>query len=456
MRRPRRRGRRRNGKGRAPTPEDLPSCVARPARAPRSQVPPTPPRPRAPTRPTPRVRTNSSPAGVSAGDNAGAGLAPARDTADPAPFGVPRSVARYTCPDLQRGGPFHSFLAAADTQVAFVDGNDWRALVNRSPTGALAPEYAPDDLVDVYDGKPYKAADCESRRECLRRDAAAALRRMTDAMRGDGLEARVQSSFRGFSTQCWVFESWARQARHGYCEATEQSALPGHSQHQLGTTLDLFTKDWIDTGARSGQGAFRNGFGCTRGGKWLDEDARRFGFIVPNMIHLDDRKDGSRCEARSDRSVPIDPKTGYKSEPWHLRFVGEDAARRYFEAWSKSGPGTPEITKITLEQWIRAERGLVGDTELPVCDGCQCGACATLASDDARTPCRRRLAVARRERACRSPDRGSSLVRGHGAARSRRSPQSLRHDCTRHRIRRPNRRSSGATSRTTPPARRSG
>ena len=219
---------------------------------------------------------------------------------------VPRSAAR---------GPFHSFLAAADTQVAFVDGNDWRALVNRSPTGALAPEYAPDDLVDVYDGKPYKAADCESRRECLRRDAAAALRRMTDAMRGDGLEARVQSSFRGFSTQCWVFESWARQARHGYCEATEQSALPGHSQHQLGTTLDLFTKDWIDTGARSGQGVFRNGFGCTRGGKWLDEHAWRFGFIVPYPIHPDDRKDGSRCEARSELWCPSIPRRATRASP---------------------------------------------------------------------------------------------------------------------------------------------
>ena len=33
------------------------------------------------------------------------------------------------------------------------------------------------------------------------------------------------------------------------------------------------------------------------------------------------------------------------------------------------------------------ERGLVGDAELPVCDGCQCGACATLDGDDAHAPC---------------------------------------------------------------------
>ncbi len=286
---------------------------------------------------------------------------------------------------MQRGGPFRSFLASADTRVAFVDGDDWLALVNRSPTGALAPDYAPSDLVDLNDGKHHAASECGAQRECMRQDAAAALHRMFDAMRAEGIEGRVQSAFRAFSTQCWVFESWAHQARGGFCEATEQSALPGHSQHQLGTTLDVFTKEWADEGARTGRGVFRDGFGCTRGGKWLDESAWRFGFVVPYPIHPDDRKDASRCAARVDRPVPIDPKTGYKSEPWHVRYIGVDAAARYHQAWLTSGPGTPD--EITLEQWIRAERSLAGDTELPVCEGCQCGACATLATDDARAPC---------------------------------------------------------------------
>ena len=38
---------------------------------------------------------------------------------------------------------FRSFLAAADTRVAFVDGDDLLALVNRSPTGALPPVVRP-------------------------------------------------------------------------------------------------------------------------------------------------------------------------------------------------------------------------------------------------------------------------------------------------------------------------
>jgi D-alanyl-D-alanine carboxypeptidase len=284
-----------------------------------------------------------------------------------------------------RGGSFRSFLATADTRVAFVDGDDSLALVNRSPAGALSPAYAPKDLVDIHDNSPRTPGECETAHACLRREAAGALRKMLDQMRADGLPGRVESAFRSFNSQCWVFGSWAHQARGGFCEATAQSALPGHSQHQLGTTVDMFTTDWAERGAKTGEGVFRDGFGCTPGGRWLDENAWRFGFVLPYPIHPDDRRDGSRCAARSDRPVPINPKTGYKSEPWHLRFLGLEAATRFHQAWMASDPGSPR--EIALEQWLRVERGLEGDADLPVCDGCQCGACASLADDEKGTPC---------------------------------------------------------------------
>jgi len=279
------------------------------------------------------------------------------------------------------GGPYRSFLAASDTRVAFVDGNDPLALVNRSPTGALPPTYIPGDLIDLKDGKPRRAAECETAHACLRRDAHAGLTRLLEGMRAEGIPGRVESAYRGFLTQCWVFAGWAQKAHAGFCEATEQSALPGHSQHQLGTTIDLFTEEWAAKGP-----VFRDGFGCTRGAEWLDDNAWRFGFVVAYPINPDDRKDGSRCNTRRDHPVPIDPKTGYKNEPWHLRFLGTEAAERFHAAWLASGPGTP--AEITLEQWLRAQHGLSGDAELPVCDGCHCGACATFASDGERAPCR--------------------------------------------------------------------
>jgi D-alanyl-D-alanine carboxypeptidase len=297
------------------------------------------------------------------------------------PFGVASAVARYTCPAVLAGGAFRSFLADSDTKVTLVDGDDALAIVNRSPTGALSPSYAPPDLVDLKDASPRAVAECESAHACLRREAREALVEMLDQMRIDGVPGRVESAFRGFVTQCWVFAGWAQQATGGFCEAAAQSALPGHSQHQLGTTVDLFTTEWVARG-----NAFRNGFGCTPGGRWLDENAWRFGFVVSYPIHPDDRDNGSRCRTRRDHPVPIDPKTGYKNEPWHLRFLGKEAAHHFHDDWIASGPDTPR--EATLEQWLRRRRGLVGDAELPVCDGCQCGACATFAPDDERTPCK--------------------------------------------------------------------
>jgi len=289
-------------------------------------------------------------------------------------------IPKYSCPIVLPGGPFRSFLALADTRTAFVDGDDWLALVNRSPTGALPPSYAPSDLVDLHDLSPRQAWECESAHACLRRATAGALKRMLGAMRLEGMQGRVESAFRAFGTQCWVFGGWAQKAKAGFCEATTQSALPGHSQHQLGTTVDLFTGDWASQGP-----VFRDGFGCTPGGRWLDANAWRSGFVVSYPIDPDDRKDGSRCAARWDHAVPVDPKTGYKHEPWHLRFVGEGEAAAFHEAWLDSEPGSPG--EITLEQWLRARRGLRGDAELPVCDGCECGACATLAVDGEKAPC---------------------------------------------------------------------
>jgi D-alanyl-D-alanine carboxypeptidase len=304
---------------------------------------------------------------------------------NPTPFGTPVAIPRYTCPVVLRSSAHRSFLATADTQVAFVDGDDPLALANRSPTGALPPAYAPSDLVDLRTGRPRTAAACESSHACLRRDAAVAIDSMLAEMRKDNVAGQVTSAFRGFETQCWVFASWANKARGGFCEATQQSALPGHSQHQLGTTVDLFTTEWALEGARTGGGVFRNGFGCSPGGRWLDENAWRFGYVLPYPIHPDDRSNGSRCEPRRDRPAYINAKTGYMQEPWHLRFIGTEAAARYRDAWLASGPGSPD--EITLEQWLRRDRGLVGDAELPVCDGCQCGACATFATEDRGTPC---------------------------------------------------------------------
>lgn len=282
-------------------------------------------------------------------------------------FGTAKTANRVGCAPIAG-----KHISEKDLKTSYVDGDDLLALVNRSPQGQLPPDYAPSDMVDIRNGKPATASDCE-KVHCLRKDAATALDALMAEMKKQGFPGKVESAFRSYGFQCGTFNNWANKST--FCEATEQSALPGHSQHQLGTTLDLFTEEW----AKDERGVFREGFGSTPAGRFIREHCIEYGFVMPYPIHPDDRHPKQSSVVRWDIPVFINPKTGYRFEHWHVRYVGKDAAARFEKAWKASGPGTPN--EITVEQWLRAEKGLTGaDAELPVCDGCNCGACSTLSA----------------------------------------------------------------------------
>jgi D-alanyl-D-alanine carboxypeptidase len=286
------------------------------------------------------------------------------------PFGLARTAPRTLC-----SGVAGKHVTERDLRTSFVSGDDLLAIVNRSPTGQLAPDWAPSDLVDLRSGQATAPGECD-KVQCLRKEAAGALGELLAEMKKRGFPGKVESAFRGYGTQCGTFLRWA--GKGGFCEATEQSALPGHSQHQLGTTVDLFTEEW----AKDERGVFREGFGCTPAGKFLQEHVTELGFVMPYPIHPDDRHPKQSCVVRWDIPININPKTGYRFEHWHIRYVGKEAASRFAKAFVASGPGTPN--ELTVEQWLRAEKGLAGtgapDAELPVCDGCNCGACSTLSA----------------------------------------------------------------------------
>jgi D-alanyl-D-alanine carboxypeptidase len=286
------------------------------------------------------------------------------------------------CAGLRRPDRQGRFVAAADlSRTAGVDGDDPLALVNRDPGGSLRHDYAPSDLVDLATGRPARASQCvPPRMQCLRAEAAAAYAQLEAAMRAAGLRPTVTSAFRDYPVQCATFLNWAARDREGLCGAATASALPGHSQHQLGTALDLFDRAWLERGDR-----FREGFGCSPAGRWLAAHAHEHGFVLPYPLHPDYRRDASDCAALPGAEARIDPRTGYRYEPWHLRYLGREHAARFHRAWLASGPGSD--AEITLEQWLRAERGR-SDVYAPVCDGCNCDRCATFA-DSSDTPCAR-------------------------------------------------------------------
>ena len=167
-------------------------------------------------------------------------------------------------------------------------------------TEALPFDYAPDDLVFVPADWLMPGSGGLQVREAV----ADALSDLMEAAREGGVDLRMRSAYRSYGEQEWTYSYWVGLL--GESQASRESARPGHSEHQLGTTIDFAS-------AENGYELVES-FGTTIEGLWLAQHAVEFGFAL---------------------SYPPDGEavTGYISEPWHYRYIGVDAA----EAWAKSG-----------------------------------------------------------------------------------------------------------------------
>ena len=138
----------------------------------------------------------------------------------------------------------------------------------------------------------------------LRGDVIEAMRPMIAAAAADGVSLRVESAYRSFSEQARTFAYWVSVM--GEAQARRESAVPGHSEHQLGTTTDFSdpSNGW----------ELVESFAVSPSGRWLAANAYRFGFAM---------------------SYPPggEPITGYIYEPWHFRYIGVAAAQE----WRTSG-----------------------------------------------------------------------------------------------------------------------
>jgi LAS superfamily LD-carboxypeptidase LdcB len=178
---------------------------------------------------------------------------------------------------------------------------------------ALPIGYVPDDLVSVAaQGLP------QAGRQSLRALIIDDTRALISAAADEDVDLYVGSGFRSDAYQAAVFQ--VQVQRWGDEEtANRYSAESGHSQHQLGTTID-FTNSFA---------AFRRGPGAD----WLRDNAHRFGFVLPYTL----------------TSVPL---TGYVDEPWHARWIGVELAGRLqalgYQSW-------PDISADDVVALVRAE-----------------------------------------------------------------------------------------------------
>ena len=165
----------------------------------------------------------------------------------------------------------------------------------------LSRDYAPQDLVLLTDYLPVDVTLGYPTE--LRQIAVGPLIQMIADMQNAGLQPWILSGYRSYSAQAISWDKWNREEPE---RAAILSARPGHSEHQLGTTLDFGSPELADiVGIPDIE--FHTYFYQTSEGIWLAENAHRYGFTL--------------SYPRGAQEL-----TGFFYEPWHFRYVGEELA----------------------------------------------------------------------------------------------------------------------------------
>lgn len=153
----------------------------------------------------------------------------------------------------------------------------------------LSENYVPTNLVTVnnkyYYGENHK----------LDKDTYQAFIDMWNEAYKEDIYLIMNSSYRTYESQVDVYDTYKN--RNGTTYADSIAARPGHSEHQTGLSLDIFSKEYTTISNFKGSNAHI----------WLQDNAYKFGFI----------------ERYPEGKENI---TGFKAEAWHYRYVGVDIA----------------------------------------------------------------------------------------------------------------------------------
>jgi len=177
------------------------------------------------------------------------------------------------------------------TTTVTYKGDNLLVLVNK--TIRLPADYYPKDLININNSvTSYPGA-------LLRKGAANKLAEMFASAKKSGHTLTVTSAYRSYASQQATFNYWVSVA--GLAAASQISARAGHSQHQLGTAVDLSSTTISNN--------LSPDFGNTAEGKWLAANSYKYGYVL---------------------SYPYGKEqiTGYAYEPWHFRYIGVSAAKQ--------------------------------------------------------------------------------------------------------------------------------
>ncbi|WP_409251059.1 M15 family metallopeptidase [Bacillus sp. SCS-153A] len=197
-------------------------------------------------------------------------------------------------PALQLESQFFNNVETVDGKKVITNPENTLALVNKE--FGLTGDYKPDDLVrpDV----PFVFGNQDIEKAYIRQEAAQALEEMFAAAKEAGQYLTAISGYRSYAYQEALLQREIKQ--FGEEKAVKAVAPPGNSEHQSGLAMDISS----ESNGFQVNIAFEN----TPEGKWLKENAYKYGFILRYP--------------RGKEEI-----TGYQYEPWHYRYVGKEAAK---------------------------------------------------------------------------------------------------------------------------------
>jgi len=175
-------------------------------------------------------------------------------------------------------------------------------LAHVNKTNALPTSYVPVGLAQIEGSLAIGI-------QYLRADVLPYFYQLVGAASEAGYNLLALSAYRSYATQAATFNYWVSQS--GYSAAAAGSARPGHSEHQLGTTVDLALQ-------QNREFAY---FTTSSAAGWVAHNAHRFGFVV--------------SYPQGKQAI-----TGYIWEPWHVRWVGVELAKNLHQQ------------ELTLEEYL--------------------------------------------------------------------------------------------------------
>lgn len=155
----------------------------------------------------------------------------------------------------------------------------------------LDEDFVPDDLVE------FDQEYCNDEVQEGNREAVVAFKNMYEAAKKEGLGLVINSSYRSYQDQENICNTFKDLYGEGY--VTKYVALPGFSEHQTGLAFDI--------GSTSSKV-----FAESKEYEWMKENAYKYGFILRFT--------------KSNAYI-----TGFRSEPWHYRYVGKKIAKYIYE-----------------------------------------------------------------------------------------------------------------------------